>query len=84
MIMKTISVSEFRSNIKKYAELADTEKVIVNRGNGKAFVIVPLEVTQDDDYSAEFLEKIERSLKQYEEGKYKVLTSELKKELLGL
>ena len=40
-IIKTITVSEVRKNIKKYAELAVDEKLIVNRGAGKAFLVIP-------------------------------------------
>ncbi len=46
--MKTITVSEFRKNIKKYAEIAGSEKVIVNRGEGKAFLILPIENIDDN------------------------------------
>jgi len=67
--MKTITVSEFRKNIKKYADLAKSEKVIVNRGEGKAFAIVPLEEVDDSGYNPEFVKKIEKSLKEAEEGK---------------
>ena len=56
--MKTISVSEFRKNIKKYADLASKEKVIVNRGSGKAFTIVPVEEIEDDGYNPEFVKKV--------------------------
>ena len=41
--MKTITVSEFRKNIKKYVDIALKEKVIVNRGEGKAFAIIPID-----------------------------------------
>ncbi len=67
--MKTITVSEFRKNIKKYADLARTEKVIVNRGEGKAFAIVPLEEVEDPGYNPDFVKKIEKSLQQAKEGK---------------
>ncbi|WP_221393379.1 type II toxin-antitoxin system Phd/YefM family antitoxin [Dyadobacter sp. NIV53] len=56
--MRTITVSEFRKNIKKYAVLANTEKVIVNRGDGKAFAIVPIEALEDNGYDPEFVKKI--------------------------
>ena len=56
--MKTISVSEFRKNIKKYADLASKEKVIVNRGSGKAFTIVPVEEIEDEGYNPEFVKKV--------------------------
>ena len=56
--MKTITVSEFRKNIKKYADMANTEKVIVNRGEGKAFAIVPLENIKDEGYDPAFVKRI--------------------------
>lgn len=67
--MKTITVSEFRKNIKKYADLAKSEKVIVSRGEGNAFAIVPLEEVEDSGYNPEFVKKIENSLKEAKEGK---------------
>ena len=45
--MKTITVSEFRKNIKKYVDIALKEKVIVNRVEGKAFAIIPIELLHD-------------------------------------
>lgn len=56
--MKTITVSEFRKNIKKYADLATTEKILVSRGEGKAFLIVPLEDVDDSGYNPEFIKNI--------------------------
>lgn len=56
--MKTVTVSEFRKNIKKYAELANQEKVIVNRGDGKAFLIIPLDEVEDSGYDKKFVKKI--------------------------
>ena len=56
--MRTITVSEFRKNIKKYAIIANTEKVIVNRGDGKAFAIVPIEALEDKGYDPEFVKRI--------------------------
>jgi hypothetical protein len=56
--MKTITVSEFRKNIKKYAEIAGSEKVIVNRGEGKAFLILPIENIDDNGYSPKFIKEM--------------------------
>jgi len=56
--MRTKTVSEFRNNIKKYADIAGQEKVIVNRGQGKSFLIIPLEKIEDKGYSPEFIKKI--------------------------
>jgi enoyl-CoA hydratase/carnithine racemase len=40
--MKTISVTEFRSNIKRYLDIAQNEKVIIHRGKGRSFAVVPM------------------------------------------
>lgn len=66
--MKTITVSEFRKNIKKYADIASTEKVIVNRGEGRAFAIVPIEVLEDGGYSPRFVKKILEASKSAKKG----------------
>lgn len=68
--MKSITVSEFRKNIKKYAELASKEKVIVNRGDGKAFFIVPVNKVEDDGYNSEFVEKILKSKAEFSGGEF--------------
>lgn len=68
MIMRTITVSEFRKNIKKYAEIAGKEKVIVNRGNGEAFAIVPIEDIEDKGYNPEFVKQILDASKSAENG----------------
>ncbi len=41
--IKTVGVTEFRSNIKKYLDIATNEKVIVHRGNGVSYSIFPVE-----------------------------------------
>lgn len=66
--MRTITVSEFWKNIHKYATLANTEKVIVNRGDGKAFAIVPIELLEDTGYGPEFVKKILDADKSTKEG----------------
>ena len=47
-IMKTVSVTEFRSNIKRYLDIAQEEKLVIHRSKGSSFVIVPLEDEKDD------------------------------------
>ena len=46
--MKTVSVTEFRSNIKRYLDIAQEEKLVIHRSKGSSFVIVPLEDEKDD------------------------------------
>ena len=52
--MKTISVSEFRGNIKKYLDIAQEEK----------------------PYNPEFVAKIMRSKKDFEEGRFTAIKTE--------
>jgi PHD/YefM family antitoxin component YafN of YafNO toxin-antitoxin module len=47
--MKTVSVTEFRGNIKKYLDIAESEKLIIHRSKGKSFVVIPL--NEEDDKS---------------------------------
>lgn len=68
--MKTITVSEFRKNIKKYAEMASTEKVIVNRGEGKAFLVVPVEVVEDSGYNPEFVQRVLKAEQDIANGEF--------------
>ena len=56
--MRTISVSEFRSNIKRYLDIAKEEKLIIHRGKGGSFVVIPVEEMEDEPYSAEFVNRI--------------------------
>lgn len=66
--MRTITVSEFRKNIKKYVDIANTEKVIVHRAGGKAFAIVPLENIEDGGYSQAFVKRVFEAEKSAKEG----------------
>ena len=59
--MKTIIVSEFRGNIKKYLDIAQEEKLLIHRGKGKTYAIVPIEEMEDEPYNAEFVAKIMRA-----------------------
>ncbi|MCD0464272.1 type II toxin-antitoxin system Phd/YefM family antitoxin [Flavobacterium sp. ENC] len=47
--MKTVSVTEFRGNIKKYLDIAESEKLIIHRSKGRSFVVIPL--NEEDDES---------------------------------
>lgn len=68
--MKTITLSEFRRNIKKYVDIAKIEKVIVTRGEGNAFAVVPLEDLPDKGYDPEFVKSIMHAVKSVEKGNY--------------
>jgi PHD/YefM family antitoxin component YafN of YafNO toxin-antitoxin module len=45
--MRTISVTEFRSNIKRYLDIAQDEKVMIYRGKGRTFAVIPMEKTTE-------------------------------------
>lgn len=66
--MRTITISEFRRNIKKYVEIASFEKVIVTRGNERAFAIVPLEIIEDKGYNPKFVKRIIHASKSAKKG----------------
>lgn len=48
-IMKTVSVTEFRSNIKRYLDIAQEERVVIHRSKGSSFVLVPLDQEREED-----------------------------------
>jgi PHD/YefM family antitoxin component YafN of YafNO toxin-antitoxin module len=47
--MKTVSVTEFRSNIKRYLDIAQEERVVIHRNKGNSFVLVPLDQEKEED-----------------------------------
>ena len=74
--MKTIAVSEFRKNIKKYADLASKEQIIVNRGEGKPFAIVPINELEDKGYDPKFVAKIIKSKEDSKQGRVTFIKTE--------
>ena len=46
--MQTVSVTEFRGNIKKYLELAEKEKLVIHRNKGVSFVLTPLKYEDEN------------------------------------
>jgi hypothetical protein len=83
--MIVISSREFRDNQKKYFDLIDRdEQIIVQRGKNKSYKLVPVEEDETLLTEAEFYAKIDRSIKQAEEGKTTVLSLQEIKTLLGL
>lgn len=51
--MKTVSVTEFRNNIKRYLDIAQQEKLVIHRNNGGSFVVTPLEEENDETLLSE-------------------------------
>ena len=67
--MKTVGVTEFRSNIKKFLNIASQEKVIIHSGKGVSYAIVPLEQLQESPYDPEFVKKILQGREDSKNGK---------------
>jgi PHD/YefM family antitoxin component YafN of YafNO toxin-antitoxin module len=72
--MKTISVSEFRGNIKKYLDIAQDEKVIIHRGKDKSYAIVPIDEIEDSPYDPKFVKKILEGKEDSKQGKGRVVS----------
>ena len=67
--MIVISSREFRDNQKKYFDLIDSnEQVIVQRGKNQSYKLVPIVREETLLTEAEFYAKIEKSIKQAENG----------------
>lgn len=47
--MRVISSAEFRNNMKKYLDLADKERIVVQRGKNETFVLTKEEYLEPDD-----------------------------------
>ncbi|MFV8332660.1 prevent-host-death protein [Flavobacterium sp. GSP14] len=84
--MIVISSREFRDHQKKYFDLIDdNEQVIVQRGKNKSYKLVPIMQDESLMTEAEFYAKIDRALKQAEEGKVlEIKSAQEFKSLLGL
>lgn len=76
--MKTVSVTEFRSNIKRYLDIAQEEKLVIHRSKGKSFAIVPLDELEEEEktfHSETLQELIDQARKERKEGKTTRVTS---------
>jgi hypothetical protein len=73
--MIVISPSELRSNLKKYLDLAKTERIVIQRGKTEMFELRRRERISEDPFfdNQENIEAIERGIKEIKEGKYKTL-----------
>ncbi|MFV8354284.1 prevent-host-death protein [Flavobacterium sp. XS2P14] len=84
--MIVISSREFRDHQKKYFDLIDdNEQVIVQRGKNKSYKLVPIMQDESLMTETEFYAKIDRALKQAEEGKVlEIKSAQEFKSFLGL
>ncbi|MDO9039267.1 MAG: type II toxin-antitoxin system Phd/YefM family antitoxin [Lutibacter sp.] len=68
--MQTVSVTEFRGNIKKYLELAEKEKLVIHRNKGVSFVLTPLNDNDEDTLLSDAQKKaIDKGLEAISKGK---------------
>lgn len=68
--MQTVSVTEFRGNIKKYLELAEKEKLVIHRNKGVSFVLTPLKDEDEDTLLSDAQKKaIDKGLEAVAEGR---------------
>ncbi len=82
--MLVTSTREFRTHQKKYLDIVDSnEQVVVQRGKDKAYIVTP--VSSDDKWftDPQFVEKLNKSIKQADSGEVTILTKERQKELLS-
>lgn len=47
--MRVISSSELRGNMKKYLDLAKSEKIVIQRGRNETFVLTHVEYLEPDE-----------------------------------
>jgi len=67
--MKTVSVTEFRQHIKKYLEIAESERLVIHRNKGISFVITPLfQEKEETILNPEQKQAIEQAIEQVKRG----------------
>ena len=72
--MIVISTAELRNNLKKYLDLARTERVVIQRGRDESFVLIAQNNAPDADLARaitvdEFIDKVRDGLTQLFERK---------------
>lgn len=72
--MIVISTAELRNNLKKYLDLARTERVVIQRGRDESFVLIAQKNAPDADLARalsvdEFIDKVRDGLTQLFERK---------------
>ncbi len=68
--MKTVSVTEFRNNIKQYLEIAQEERLIIHRSKGRSFVVMPLDIEDEETLLTDAQKKaIDKGLEDVRNGR---------------
>lgn len=71
--MKSISRSEFRNNLKKYFNLADSECVIIRKGIKKAYILMPFSAMDETEFlklSAANMAHLKKGIKEFNREEY--------------
>jgi len=73
--MIVISQSELRGNLKKYLDLAEKERIIIQRGKSEMFELKKQERISEDDYfsNPKNIEAIEEGLADIKAGRFTTL-----------
>jgi len=82
-----ISTTEFKRNLRKYLDIANKERVIIQCRKSETFEIIPARKMSDIDRcfsDLKVVEHLQHSLQQVEEGKTPVLKKSDISNLLGL
>ncbi|MEO5912452.1 MAG: hypothetical protein ABIP95_16320 [Pelobium sp.] len=76
--MIVISPSELRGNLKKYLDLAEKERIIIQRGKSEMFELKKQERISEDDYfdNPKNIDAIEEGLADIKAGKFTTLDPE--------
>ncbi len=73
--MIVISPSELRGNLKKYLDLAETERIVIQRGKKETFELRKRDRVSEDPFfdNPTNIEAIEQGISDIRKGKYKKL-----------
>ncbi|WP_432713261.1 hypothetical protein [Pedobacter sp.] len=76
--MIVISPTELSKNLKKYLDLADKERILIQRGKNETFELLKREHVSEDPYfdDPNNIKAIEQGISDIKEGKYKTLDPE--------
>ena len=73
--MIVISPSELRGNLKKYLDLAEKERIVIQRGKTETFELRKRKRISEDPFfdNPKNIEEIEKGISDIKSGKYKAL-----------
>lgn len=73
--MIVISPSELRGNLKKYLDLAEKERIVIQRGKKETFELRKTERISDDSFfdQPENLDALKQGIADIKAGKYKTI-----------